>query len=613
MYQTSFQIEKECERREEDEGAASRETVRMPQMDEEIEKKTESIYESVRKIKTVEGPFFSRMPSPTNSLVGAFEKREGDYEKEDPLHRRTKRSARVEEYRSLKGQSSRHPGPAGEGGRNLPVPPQPEEVDEEIAQAMQKAKCVIHKKPRCSFEGADHFQRKHGSTTGPERTLCDSFNNASPSHMPRKQRSTPTHQRRDPLLETPSLEEDSPRGSIQEEPFERRNASNTKMRLDQPHGVPHEGPASLREEVLGDVFGDFCLSRGTSSVEVEEAAVAEEERHSEDAVAETVPSECEPEATVTDQPEDEKIEDRETDSGDQVPDDVEEATDESGIDVIASPEEPLENESPSDEIRSEVDESSAPVPDPSESAVAGEVADEAASQFADEDSDAQPAGEYREKWKASEEAYWPSHCIRLGEIAGEQMHRLADRLSTKLSQGHKIMAIAGCSPGDGCTTLLLCAAREMARRGVRTVLVDGNFENPQLAELLQQSPECGWEEVLQGVASLDEAVLHCGRSSISLLPLLPSESRTAFTSSWNANPSACMRALSAHFDLVLIDAGKLDGKLEGEQVDDLLRFGVDGVVVVRNVRATSEPHLHHLRSQMQASGLVELGIAENFV
>jgi predicted O-methyltransferase YrrM len=94
---------------------------------------------------------------------------------------------------------------------------------------------------------------------------------------------------------------------------------------------------------------------------------------------------------------------------------------------------------------------------------------------------------------------------------------------------------------------------------------------------------------------------------------MPSERKTAYTSSWNANPSTCMRALSRHFDLVLIDAGKLNGRLEGEQIDDLLRFGADGVVVVHNVHTTPEPHLRYVREKMQSSGLVELGIAENFV
>ena len=71
---------------------------------------------------------------------------------------------------------------------------------------------------------------------------------------------------------------------------------------------------------------------------------------------------------------------------------------------------------------------------------------------------------------------WPRVCRRLMARAAEEFDRLADALLAANARGQKVLAMAGCCRGEGATTLLLCAARRLAERGVKLVLVDADLE-----------------------------------------------------------------------------------------------------------------------------------------
>ena len=69
-----------------------------------------------------------------------------------------------------------------------------------------------------------------------------------------------------------------------------------------------------------------------------------------------------------------------------------------------------------------------------------------------------------------------------------------------------------------------------------------------------------------------------------------------------------------HFDLALVDLGALDeeagsGGLLSRQVKRL----VDAVVLVHNVHNTSQEELAATQATLEASGIVQAGVAENFV
>lgn len=97
---------------------------------------------------------------------------------------------------------------------------------------------------------------------------------------------------------------------------------------------------------------------------------------------------------------------------------------------------------------------------------------------------AQPSQQqFRPAWQVDHFS-WPKLCRRLIARAGEELDRLADAMLEVHKQGNRVLGIAGCHRGEGATTLLLCAARRLAERGQKTVLVDADLTRPRLAKRL---------------------------------------------------------------------------------------------------------------------------------
>lgn len=199
---------------------------------------------------------------------------------------------------------------------------------------------------------------------------------------------------------------------------------------------------------------------------------------------------------------------------------------------------------------------------------------------------------------------WADGCTRLGLAAGLQLDRLADSLAAAVEQGRRVIGLTSSRPGEGCTTVALCAARRLVERGRRLVLVDADATRPALARALGVSPETGWEDVLSGRLPLDEALIESIHDRLTILPLRRPAIPALFQP---VEVQTTMDVLRSQYDLVLVDMGALEG-------DSLAAAGpwIDGVVVVRDVRETSDSELAVVQDYLAAAELVELGVAENF-
>ena len=83
-------------------------------------------------------------------------------------------------------------------------------------------------------------------------------------------------------------------------------------------------------------------------------------------------------------------------------------------------------------------------------------------------------------------------------------------------QGCKTWAVTGLRRGEGRSTLGLCLARLASQTGARIALVDADFENPQLAELLGVGTQCDWHSVLAEGLPLAEAAIVCLADELTL-------------------------------------------------------------------------------------------------
>jgi len=240
----------------------------------------------------------------------------------------------------------------------------------------------------------------------------------------------------------------------------------------------------------------------------------------------------------------------------------------------------------------------APVASQGESAAADEAADEAVGEE-----------EFRPLLEVDAFA-WSEVSNELSLAAGVQLDRLADGLAARIAQGRKVVGLAGCRRGQASTTLLLCAAKRLATRGLKVVMVDADFDNPKLARRLGLLPEAGWEEVLAGELPLAEVLIESMEDRLSALPL----SAPLSTEKGWPDPTASLDLLRRHYDLVLVDLGEVGAEAAGCRGPDSTGGPwVDAVVLVHDVRSTPRAELVRATKRLQAAGLVELGVAENFV
>ncbi len=209
---------------------------------------------------------------------------------------------------------------------------------------------------------------------------------------------------------------------------------------------------------------------------------------------------------------------------------------------------------------------------------------------------------------------WPRPSRRLRRVASQQIERLADSVLRKAKSGGKLIGVAGCSQGEGCTTVLLAVALRLIELGQKTLLFDGDIVRPRLPEQLALANEMGWRDVAVGSIPLEDAVTQSDSECLALLPYCgqatpmdgPEPSEQAIT--------ALLDRVRAHYDLVLIDlGGALTSGGNGTALAEKLAEQIDSVLTVQNVQVTSPPHLAMLRQHLRRLGVEDAGIIENFV
>lgn len=116
----------------------------------------------------------------------------------------------------------------------------------------------------------------------------------------------------------------------------------------------------------------------------------------------------------------------------------------------------------------------------------------------------------------------------------------------------KVLAITSSLSGEGKTTTAVGLARSAALAGVRTVVVDCDLRQQTIADLLELSPQAGLVEVLNGRASLDQALLVDEPSGAMILPLVESHFTPDDPFS-SPQMHELMDELRRRFDLVILD------------------------------------------------------------
>ena len=179
-------------------------------------------------------------------------------------------------------------------------------------------------------------------------------------------------------------------------------------------------------------------------------------------------------------------------------------------------------------------------------------------------------------------------------------------------QGANLRSLMVCSveSQDGCSTIALNLAINAAKKGQQVLLVDTNFFNPQLHNLLNISNHRGLIDVLRGEVS-PQAIIETAPNidNLSVLPigetLQPSVKHL-----WSPKFTSLMEELAKTYDLVIYDTPPFflssDLKFIAKQTD--------GIVFVATVKKTSQSLVKKAVKEIKSLNLPLLGaVANNLV
>ena len=216
---------------------------------------------------------------------------------------------------------------------------------------------------------------------------------------------------------------------------------------------------------------------------------------------------------------------------------------------------------------------------------------------------------------------WPDLCDKLLEQQSSQFDQLVGQLVTESALGRKVVAITGSRRGDGRTTLALSLARRLAATAVKVVVVDADFEVPQLAARLGMTVQSGWENVLTDGLPVWDGLVESLNDRLAILPLAPRPTNSAgqptpteFVAKHADAIRQHLEALRKEFDVVLVDAGAVkavrpDAKPRGPLA---LAAGLDAAIMVSDARTTAPGRTAELQRRLLEANILPLGIAENF-
>lgn len=205
---------------------------------------------------------------------------------------------------------------------------------------------------------------------------------------------------------------------------------------------------------------------------------------------------------------------------------------------------------------------------------------------------------------------WPETCDRLDQFFPPDCSAVLELLAARQGDYAPVIAVSGARRGEGRSTALLCLGRELARSGRRTIMVDGDFARPALAEQLGLETSTGWEDVLTGQILLSEAIIYAEQEGLSLLPLGETvRDRHAMASALHVTIS--LAVLSQHYDAVLVDTGPLCDE-PSAAATMLRRAKFTGALLVHDTRTAAEQGLLPAIARLAELHVPLLGVVENF-
>jgi len=193
---------------------------------------------------------------------------------------------------------------------------------------------------------------------------------------------------------------------------------------------------------------------------------------------------------------------------------------------------------------------------------------------------------------------WPQQLSSLMLTANNQMRMLADHLVVQSNQGTKTICFKGIFPGDGCSTIVLCAAKALTERGYQVLLIDAQHRHIDLPKQLNLSGNLdSGDEVLTLDDRLGFWVWQESKTAVENRKLL----------------SGIVASQREQYDLILLDGGSVTESPLAEFVEFCHHVELDGVILVSNTKRPTEMPMPHITGRLRQHHIPLIGITENYV
>jgi capsular exopolysaccharide synthesis family protein len=175
---------------------------------------------------------------------------------------------------------------------------------------------------------------------------------------------------------------------------------------------------------------------------------------------------------------------------------------------------------------------------------------------------------------------------------------------SRLGARARVLAVTSSLSGEGKTTTSVGLARSAAIAGVHSVVVDCDLRQRTVNQLLDLSPRVGLLEVLDGTATLDEALMLDELSGAMVLPLV----QTHYTPKDVFNSEAMARLideLRRRFELVVLDTAPVILVTDARSISR----HADAVVLLVHWRKTSRSLVQTSLRLLGSAGATLAGVA----
>src|SRR5579859_3040531 len=179
-------------------------------------------------------------------------------------------------------------------------------------------------------------------------------------------------------------------------------------------------------------------------------------------------------------------------------------------------------------------------------------------------------------------------------------------LNLQSRRGLQTIAVTSPTLGEGKTSVASNLAAVFSRAGHRVVLVDADLRRPRVAAFYNLSQPYGLTEVLSGVTTLEQALVHLDDGRLAILtsgriPANPSEALGGL------GMERVIEALTEEYEYVIIDTPPMLPVTDAS----VIAPKVDGVILVARMRHTTRDRIRRALSALQRVNATVLGVVPN--